>query len=259
MAGAAVLAARAALRTGSGLVTVALPASLSPVVATASPEATQILLPELDALDYKGRLSGAFGTRLEKGFDAVAIGPGLGTSPSARLLVELVLNRFSGPQVIDADALNVLAASAETWLAVSGPKRPGRIWTPHPGEFERLTGEKPEGDADRVSSAGRFAGRFESIVVLKGHRTVVHDGNRYYINETGNPGMATGGAGDVLTGVIVSLLGQRFAPFEAACLGVHVHGSAGDFAAEAMGEGSVVAGDIADSLPRALRKHAGCA
>ena len=224
-----------------------------------SPEATQILLPELDAFDYKARLLAALGPRLEKGFDALAVGPGLGTSPSARVVVELALTRFSGPQVVDADALNILAASAETWLAVAGPSRPSRVWTPHPGEFERLTGEKPHGDAERVSAAGRFAGRFGGIVVLKGHRTVVHDGHRYYINETGNPGMATGGAGDVLSGVIVSFLGQKIAPFGAACLGVHVHGSAGDFAAEAMGQGSVIAGDLVDHLPRALRMHLGCA
>lgn len=258
MAGAAVLAARAALRTGSGLVTVGLPASLAPILATASPEATQILLPELEAPDFKARLAAALGPRLEKGFDAVAVGPGLGTSESVRALVEMVLTRFSGPQVIDADALNILALFAETLLSVAGNRGPNRIWTPHPGEFQRLTGESPEGDEARVSASKRFAGRFGGVVVLKGHRTVVHDGSRYYINETGNPGMATGGAGDVLTGVIVSLLAQGLAPFEAASLGVHVHGAAGDLAAEELGEASVIASDIVESLPRALKCHAGC-
>ncbi len=253
MPGAASLAALAALRTGSGLVTVALPASISLAVAATVPEATQILLPnEADlSLQEKDRLVAALGADFERRYDAAAIGPGLGTSARARALVEAVLRRFAGPVVADADALNILAASPD----LAGPARADRIFTPHPGELERLTGEKPKGDAERLAAAARLAARFGCVAVLKGHRTVIVEGDRYAVNETGNPGMATGGSGDVLTGVIASLLGQGFAAFDAARLGAHLHGSAGDLAAAALGEASVIAGDIIDSLPEAIRKH----
>jgi NAD(P)H-hydrate epimerase len=252
MPGAASLAALAALRTGSGLVTVALPASISLAVAANVPEATQILLPdEGSPAGEGGRLVEALGADFDRRHDAAAVGPGLGTGERARALVEAALRRFAGPLVVDADALNILAASPD----LAGPARANRVFTPHPGELERLTGEKPKGEAERVAAAARLASRFGCVAVLKGHRTVVVEGDRYAVNETGNPGMATGGSGDVLTGIIASLLGQGFAPFEAARLGVHLHGSAGDIAADAQGQASVIAGDIIDCLPDAIRKH----
>jgi NAD(P)H-hydrate epimerase len=184
-------------------------------------------------------------------FDAVAMGPGLGTSEGSRELVEAVLFLYEGPIVTDADALNIVALYPET----AGTPSPRRVWTPHPGEFQRLTGEKPVGDADRIAACGRFVRRFGGVVVLKGHRTVVVEDDRAYVNETGNPGMATGGAGDVLTGMIASLLGQGFAPFDAARLGVHLHGSAGDLAVARVGEVSLIASDIVDHIPAAILKH----
>jgi len=252
MAGAAVLAARGALRAGSGLVTVALPASISTLVGAACPEATQVLLPELDDPDFHGKMLKVLGGRLESGTDALAVGPGLGTSGGSCALVEEILENYSGPHVLDADALNLIAA----FPAIQQITRPLRVWTPHPGEFQRLTGEKPRDMAERVAACARFVERFGGVVVLKGHGTVVLEKDRYYINTTGNPGMATGGSGDVLTGVLASLLGQGLAPFEAACLAVRLHGSAGDFAADSLGEASVTAGDIVESLPRAIRREA---
>jgi NAD(P)H-hydrate epimerase len=250
MSGAAVLAARSALRSGSGLVTVALPASLSPVIAAASPEATQLLLPEPGDVDYRERLAAALGENLER-FDALAIGPGLGTSAGARHLVALLLETFGGPHLLDADALNLIAMHPE----IAARREPRRVWTPHPGEFERLTGELPRGEAERRAAAERFVRARGGVIVLKGHRTVVADGERCFINRTGNPGMATGGAGDVLTGVIVSLLGQGFPPFEAAALGARLHGRAGDLAAAILGECSLVAGDIVEHLPAAIGEN----
>jgi len=263
MAGAAVLASRGALRSGSGLVTAATPASLSPIVATAVSEATGILLPEgpsgsdsrstaVSELAYSASVRAALRALDEGRFQAVGIGPGLGTDLRARAVLEAVLELARCPVVIDADALNLIAAGVQV------PLRDGsqRVWTPHPGELERLTGEKPRTDEERLAAASRMAEKLGGVVVLKGHRTIVLEKGRYRVNATGNPGMATGGSGDVLTGIITSLLGQGLAPFDAASLGVHIHGRAGDIAAGALGEASLIAGDIVESLPAAFKEHA---
>lgn len=237
MCGAAVLAARAALRSGSGLVTVAIPGELSHGVTAAVPEAMHLHLSEADGLpdDLDGR------------FDALGMGPGLGTSEHSRRLVERALASWSGPQVIDADALNLVAAGLPT------ARRNDRVWTPHPGEFERLTGDTPRTGKERIAACGGFVATRGGVVVLKGHQTVIHDGERYTINETGNAGMATGGSGDVLTGIITSLLGRGFGAFDAARLGAHVHGLAGDFACSSIGETSLIASDLVDCLPDAFK------
>ena len=248
MPGAAVLAARAALRCGSGLVTVAIPRAVSAILGAACPEATQLHLPP--ASTHRESLFSTLRPRFEGGADAVAVGPGLGTSSASAALVGLVLDACTAPVVLDADALNVVAAAP----ALAKTVRPDRVWTPHPGEFQRLTGERPRGDEERVAACARFVARLGGVVVLKGHRTVVLEEGRYHVNETGNPGMATGGSGDVLTGVIASLLGQGFAPFDAACLGVFLHGSAGDAAAEKLGQQSLIAGDIVEFLPKAFER-----
>jgi len=148
------------------------------------------------------------------------------------------------PLVIDADALNFIAAHPEIRPA---PER--CVWTPHPGELQRLTGERPSGEEARIAAAARCAERLGGAVVLKGHRTVRPRRLALLRQSSGNPGMATGGSGDVLTGVIAALLGQRLAPFDAAVLGVSLHGTAGDLAAASLGEPSLVAGDIVDHLP----------
>ncbi|MHB8899762.1 MAG: ADP-dependent NAD(P)H-hydrate dehydratase, partial [Thermoguttaceae bacterium] len=138
-------------------------------------------------------------------------------------------------------------------------KRPAgpRVLTPHPGEFERLAGAKPQTESDRLEAAAALALRLGVVVVLKGHRTVISDGRRTFINGTGNPGMATGGSGDVLTGLIAALIGQGLAALKAAHLGVFLHGLAGDIAAESMGQESLIASDLVASLPAAFARHRG--
>ena len=251
MAGAAVLAARGALRAGSGLVTVAIPAPLSAAVTAAVPEATQRLLPEPSHPAYADALRVALPPHLNLTFDSLAAGPGIGTSEWSRELLSTVLQRHYGPQVLDADALNLIASGLEV------PPFKKRIWTPHPGEFQRLMGYVPHGDDERIEAGARFVDSFGGVLLLKGHRSVVHDGKRFFINLTGNPGMATGGSGDVLTGVLASLVGQGFDTFSAACLGAHLHGLAGDLAVRALGVDSVIAGDIAEFLPNAFTAHRG--
>jgi NAD(P)H-hydrate epimerase len=267
MSGAIALAGRAALRSGAGLVTLAVPRYIHDVVATIEPsymtqgladENGHFAMPataEVSILSLEMRAT-------------VALGPGLGRSDVLTDFVELVYHAAS-PMVVDADALFALA---ERPARLSNPGGP-RVLTPHPGEFERLTG-KPYKASQRVEAAAEFARgeddlhyqfrnessvsgdasqRPEIIVVLKGHETVVTDGCRYSVNQTGNPGMATGGTGDVLTGVITALLCQGLSPFDAARLAVHVHGLAGDLAEEELGQVSMMASDLLDYLPQAFR------
>jgi hydroxyethylthiazole kinase-like uncharacterized protein yjeF len=182
---------------------------------------------------------------------AVALGPGLSRAASLSDFVAKVYPAINQPMVVDADALFALAERLDSIGEPAGP----RVLTPHPGEFARLAGKMPEG-AERVTSAAAFARRDaggKTVVVLKGHETVVTDGERYSINHTGNPGMATGGSGDVLTGIITALLCQGLAPFDAARLGVHVHGLAGDLAAAELGQVSMIASDLIDYLPAAFQ------
>jgi NAD(P)H-hydrate epimerase len=180
----------------------------------------------------------------------VAIGPGLGQSDGIRGLVRFLIAETDRPLVIDADGLNSLAGQTELLRDL---KRPVVI-TPHPGEFARLSGKDiATVQADRVPAAAELASLSDHlVVVLKGAGTVVTDGCRYYVNTTGNPGMATGGSGDVLTGVIAALLAQKLPAFEAAQLGVFVHGLAGDIARDDHGEIGMIAGDIVDALPDAF-------
>jgi len=247
MAGAAILAARAALRAGAGLVTALIPRSLQTALATACPEATLIPLRRLpNSAEELAELAAEFDR-----FDAIGVGPGLGAGPWGATLLRGVLETFQGPHLLDADALNILAANPD----LAATLNPQRVFTPHPGEFRRLTQELPCGDEARRVAAERFVDSHGGVLVLKGHRTLVTDGTRYYLNRTGNPGMATGGSGDVLTGIITSFLGQGVPPFEAACLGVQVHGRAGDLAAADLGETSLIASDLVANLPQALRER----
>jgi len=251
MPGAAVLAARAALRSGAGLVTAAIPRSIGGIIGAAVPEATQLLLPDAAGAEPEGGAEATLAPRLEHGTDAVGLGPGLGTEEGSMRIVRSVLGGARSPLVIDADALNAIALRQQM-----RPARPERcVWTPHPGEFERLLGERPREAEERVASSARFVERYGGTVVLKGHRTVVCDGARYYVNVTGNAGMATGGSGDVLTGMLACFLAQGFVPFDAARLAVHLHGLAGDMAREALGEAGMIAGDILERIPAAIRSH----
>jgi len=185
--------------------------------------------------------------------DVVALGPGLGRAAEVTHFVERLYRETPLPMIVDADALFALAERPQALTAPGGP----RILTPHPGEFARLTGCATDND-DRARSlaAGELAsasgGSAEIIVVLKGHHTIVTDGARFSTNQTGNPGLATGGTGDVLTGILTALVGQGLAPFDAARLGVHLHGLAGDLAAKELGQVSLIASDVVDHLPAAF-------
>ena len=249
MAGAAALVGASALRSGAGLVRVACPAEVQPTVATFEPSYMTYPLPcDADGLiDFHAALGGL--ERCLVGVDVLAIGPGLGQSESLRNLLLWVVRDIRLPTVIDADGLNNLKGQDDAFTSLRRPV----ILTPHPGEFARLLGmTTKEVQANREALAVEFARTRNLVLVLKGSGTIVTDGERLYVNPTGNPGMATGGAGDSLTGVIAALLGQRLDPFEAAQLGTYVHGLAGDIARDQSGEVGMIAGDIVDALPDAF-------
>lgn len=255
MSGAICLSGKAALRSGSGLVSVAVPCSIQSIVAGYEPSYMTIGLSE----DSVGQLLLPTSDLLQRklaGMDAVGIGPGLGQSQGACDLVRWIMQMVECPLVIDADALNV--AAHERLFSSGRPMSEGiisrRVITPHPGEFSRLTGLSVEeilGNRERV--AVEFAQEYGLVVVLKGPQTIVTDGQLLYRNQTGNSGMATGGTGDVLTGILTSLLGQRMAPFEAASLAVCVHGLAGDLAAVELSGRGLIASDVLNYLPRAWK------
>jgi ADP-dependent NAD(P)H-hydrate dehydratase len=250
MAGAAALCGAAALRSGAGLVRIATPAEVQPTVASFEPSYMTYPLP----CDENGLIQLTTAQpileRLVKTASVIAVGPGLGQSDDIRQLVRFLISSAGKPLVIDADGLNALAGQTDLLSGLSHPV----IVTPHPGEFARLIGAQiAEVQSDRIGRATRMAALSGSlVVVLKGAGTVVTDGRRYYINTTGNPGMATGGTGDVLTGVIAALLAQKLSPFEAAQIGVFIHGLAGDIARDQNGEIGMIAGDLVDALPDAF-------
>jgi NAD(P)H-hydrate epimerase len=251
MSGAAALAGRAALRAGAGLVRVATPKSVLPIVASIEPSFTTVPLPE----DSSGRIAaGAVNTilNLVADNDCIAFGPGLGISQGVKSVLQLLLEQKGLRLIIDADGLNNLS-KINDWPHQS---KADVILTPHPGEMKRLWAglfRKPL-PADRRGQAVGLANKTKTTVVLKGAGTVVTDGKSVYVNNTGNPGMATAGAGDVLTGVITALMGQGLSNFDAAVLGVYVHGLAGDIAAKKTGQISLIATDVIDALGEAFKK-----
>jgi NAD(P)H-hydrate epimerase len=249
MAGAAGLVGASALRSGAGLVRVATSAEVQPTVASFEPCYMTFPL----ACDDQGLIrfdpNRKTLEKLLERADVLALGPGIGQSFELRELVHWVIESVKLPTILDADSLNLLAGQTHYLANLTRPV----ILTPHPGEFARLTGRSiAEIQSDRERHAIALASADHLIVLLKGARTVVTDGTRLYVNTTGNPGMATGGAGDVLTGVIAALLGQKLPAFEAVQLGVYVHGLAGDIARDQNGEIGMTAGDIVDSLPDAF-------
>jgi NAD(P)H-hydrate epimerase len=275
MIGAAALTANGALRAGAGLVTVACPASVQPFVAVLCPCATTIPLPE----NRQGIVDpGAAARELremgwldESGAPAVvAAGPGLGRGDGEfdAALIDL-LHAFGDdarvPVVLDADALNAMHRSGGARGGWDRGLHFRTIVTPHPGELARMRGEKTaDVQADREGVAVRMAremsGRddhpdYRSVVVLKGHRTIVTDGATLYVNRSGNAGMATGGSGDVLTGIIAGLVAQRTSGIGAAILGAYLHGLAGDLVAKDKGIHGVMATDLLDFLPAAMKRH----
>jgi len=253
MSGAAAIAGRSALRAGAGLVKVALPRTILPIVAAIEPSFTTLPLPD-DATGFISAKAAGILLKAVPQNDVVAIGPGIGIKNSIKTVLQALLNCKDLPLVIDADGLNNLAA-IKNW---SDANKANLILTPHPGEMKRLWKGlfREPMPADRTELAARFAERTRCVVCLKGHRTVVTDAEKVYVNTTGNPGMATAGAGDVLTGTIAALLGQHLTPFDAAVLGVYTHGLAGDIAAEKLTPISLIATDIIDALPQAFSKCA---
>src|SRR5262245_22118565 len=251
MGGAGVLCASAALRAGAGLVKLAVPRELMPLVALANPCVMTAAL----AQDDEGRFSTDVLTealQLAAANDAVALGPGIGRSPELAHLIKRLLARHAGPILLDADGLNNLADDASALGQHAGPL----IITPHSGEIARLLKtDTARVQASRRELAAALARDHRLIVVLKGHGTLVTDGARLFVNTTGNPGMATAGSGDVLTGIIAALVGQGLDAIPAAQLGVHLHGLAGDLAVESLCQICLIATDLIDYLPHAFQEY----
>jgi NAD(P)H-hydrate epimerase len=251
MSGAAALAGRAALRAGAGLVRVATPKSVLPIVASIEPCFTTIPLPE----DNAGRIAASAANvilNLIPDNDCIAFGPGLGITQGVSSVLQRLLEQKGLRLIIDADGLNNLS-KINNWPSQN---KASVILTPHPGEMKRLWVGlfRTPLPTDRKTQAIQMANKTGTTVVLKGKGTVVTDGEKQYVNKTGNPGMATGGTGDVLTGIITALAGQGLSNFAAAVLGVYVHGLAGDIAAKKIGQISLIATDIIESLGEAFKK-----
>ena len=235
--GAATLSALGALRSGAGLVYLGVPESVYAIEAVKVTEPVVFPLPEENGMFSAKALEQIL--PMLPNMDAVLIGPGIGRSAGTLAVVESILEAFQGPVVLDADGINVLDGHIDILRGRTSPT----ILTPHDGEFHRFGGMLTE---DRVHSAGVIAAEYGIVVLLKGHRTVITDGENCYINTTGNPGMATGGSGDVLAGIITSLLGQGLPPLEAAACGAWLHGAAGDRAKEIYGTHGMTASNIAE-------------
>lgn len=242
--GAAALAAMGALRSGAGLVYLGVPACIYAIEAVKLTEPVVFPLPDRD-----GTLSADAVVRVREmlpRMDAVLIGPGLGQSEGTLEVLRAVLREYPGPVVVDADGINLLAKHKDMVRGRDGVT----ILTPHDGEFLRLGGSLEE---DALESVSRLAVDLGCIVVRKGHGTLVCDGTICYENPTGNPGMAVGGSGDVLAGMIVGLLGQGISPIEAAALAVWLHGAAGDRCAQEMGQYGMLPTDMLERLPRLMK------
>lgn len=251
MAGSIALSSMAAMRSGVGLGHVAVPSAILETVASFEP----CVMTHPLSCDLDGRLTLTAHEEIADLLDrktAVAIGPGLSRADLALSLAQQVIRTTSIPMVVDADALVAVADDLSVLDDCNAP----RVLTPHPGEFSRLVCRPvPSDDESRKKIAMEFAGRYSNVVlVLKGAKTVVTDGRETVINQTGNVGMATAGSGDVLTGVIVALLGQGMSAMDAAVLGVYAHGLAGDLAARRRGEMGLIASDLIQYLPRVWKR-----
>lgn len=241
--GAAALAAMGALRSGAGVVYLGVPESIYEIEATKLLEPVVIPLPDTDGMfsvDAREKI-----LSLLPKMDAVLIGPGIGQSEGTFSVVKSVLENSKCPVVLDADGINVLSEHKDILRDRCLPT----ILTPHDGEFCRLGGLPGE---DRCTAAVSMAQELGCILLLKGHRTVITDGTEVYVNQTGNPGMATGGSGDVLSGIIVSLLGQKMDPLMAAACGAWLHGKTGDICAGEIGQYGMLPQDMVNTLPRLL-------
>jgi NAD(P)H-hydrate epimerase len=238
--GAAILSAKACLRSGAGLLTCHIPKCSYDILQSSVPEA-------IVSTDFNS----SFNTKLEtdlSSYDAIGIGPGIGTASETKTLLKEFFETYRHPVVLDADALNIIASQKEMLQLIPA----GSILTPHPKEFERLFGES-DNDFDRIFLALQKAKELNTVIVLKGHHTFIATANgRGYFNSTGNAGMATAGSGDVLTGILTGLMAQAYNPAEAAIFGVYLHGLAGDFAAKELSMEAMLAGDIIENLGAAF-------
>ena len=260
LTGAAYLCSKAALRSGSGIVTLGVPESLNPIMESKLTCVMTHPLPEtkVSTLSNKGKKKIM---KLCESHDVVALGPGLSQQPETRELIIWLIQNIDCNMVIDADGLNALSDKVNVLHKI---KRHA-VLTPHPGEMSRLTGlgSAKNVQKERLNTASQFIQSIQKksnnegklTLVLKGDKTIVADSIKVYVNRTGNPGMATAGTGDVLTGIIASLIGQGYDVFDASQLGVYIHGLAGDIAAKKKGEHSMIASDIIECLPDAFIKY----
>ena len=242
--GAAYLSAMGALRCGSGLVYLGVPESIYEIEAIKLAEAIVFPLPEQGGKLSKEAVEHV-AARLNN-IDAVLIGPGLGVSEGTLAVTQYFIRNFSGPVVIDADGINLLSAHKD----ILRGRTSQIILTPHAGEFARFSDKTGN---DRVQNAVDTANEYDVIMLLKGHETIITDGKTVYANPTGNPGMAVGGSGDVLAGMIVSFLGQGICPLKAAAFAAWLHGAAGDLCAEQIGQYGMLPSDMLNVLPRLLK------
>jgi ADP-dependent NAD(P)H-hydrate dehydratase len=251
MSGAAALAGKAALRAGAGLVRVAVPRSILPIVASIEPSFTTVPLPDDVAGQLSSKAAGVVLDLVDEN-DCFAFGPGVGVGRGVQSVLHVLLEQENLRLVVDADGLNNLSRLTNQ----PAESKAQLILTPHPGEMKRLWSALIRGPlpASRREQAVRLAKCTNAVVVLKGAGTVVTDGSNLFVNKTGNPGMATAGAGDVLTGIIAAIMGQGLSNFDAAVLGVYIHGLAGDIAARKTGQVSLIATDIIDALGEAFKK-----
>lgn len=251
MTGAAILAATAALRSGAGLTTLAGPQSRLEVFQRRMPPEVMFLpLPETPAGSLSVRALRPLQDYIRlRRVNALAVGPGLSSEPQTQRLVRGLVANGRVPMVLDADGLNAFAGRARELARAPGPL----VLTPHDREFTRLFGEHVPGAREaRVRLAKKTAGRYHGVLVLKGSGTVVAEHGRFFVNSTGNPGLAKGGSGDVLTGVLGAFLAQGLRPFEGAAWAVYVHGRAADLAVRRTGQLALTASDVIDFLPKAF-------
>jgi len=253
MTGAAILCANGALRCGAGLVTAGVPESQQKIVAAnIRPEAMTLPLPETDGKFSFKALQGILKFIKSRKVTSLAIGPGIGKSSDITKLVKKLLQRIALPVILDADGLNALSGSIDVFKKAKA----GLIITPHPGELSRLSGLPAKKiNGNRIKAAEQFARCNKVVCVLKGYGSVVSDGKKSFVNTTGNPGMATGGTGDVLSGMISALTSQVKEPkaLNAALCGVFLHGLAGDIAAKKKTRIGLLARDVAESIPEAIK------
>ena len=258
MTGAIALAGMACLRSGAGLVTLGIPQYSQAIVASMNPNYMTLPLP----CDVDGRLTSAAESRIRSRIEqatCVAIGPGLGRSVGSDTIVANLFKKFDGPLIVDADGLNALSES-RIWLQLvhceTEPSQSLRILTPHPGEWERLSGVSAKDRDGQCAAALSLSARSKCIVLLKGHRTLITDGVDSHFNLTGNASMAVGGSGDCLTGIIMAMICQGMNGIDATRLAAHLHGIAGDLAHAELETPSTLATDLVHFLPAAFRRMA---